>query len=116
MAATHTHFQPGAAIEPTLVPIPEGRFLMGSQNGQDCERPIHRVWIDTFLMAATQVTNAEYERFLSATGNPSPPFWRDANFNHSQQPVAGVSWHQAVRYCEWLSGKQGAAAVELTSK
>jgi formylglycine-generating enzyme required for sulfatase activity len=95
------------AIAPALIQIPAGWFLMGSDSGQDCERPIHRVWIDTFLMAATQVTNAEYERFLSATGNPSPPFWQDANFNHSQQPAAGVSWHEAVRYCEWLSSQTG---------
>ena len=55
---------------------------MGSDSGQDCERPIHRVWIDSFLLAATQVTNAEYERFLRATGAPPPPFWHDPNFNH----------------------------------
>ena len=96
-----------SAIEPALVRIPAAWFLMGSDSGQDCERPIHRVWIDTFLMAATQVTNAEYERFLRATGNPSPPFWQDANFNHPQQPVSGVSWHEAVRYCEWLSSQTG---------
>ena len=42
---------------------------MGSDTGQDSERPIHRVWIDAFLLAATQVTNAEYARFLRATGD-----------------------------------------------
>ena len=52
------------AIAPALIQIPAAWFLMGSDSGQDCERPVHRVWIDTFLMAATQVTNAEYERFL----------------------------------------------------
>ena len=41
---------------------------MGSDAGQDCERPIHRVWVDAFLLAATQVTNAEYARFLIDTG------------------------------------------------
>jgi formylglycine-generating enzyme required for sulfatase activity len=44
---------------------------MGSNSGQDCERPIHRVWIDAFFLAATQVTNSEYARFLSATWNPA---------------------------------------------
>ena len=78
---------------------------MGSNSGQDCERPIHRVWIDSFLLAATQVTNAEYERFLRATSAAPPPFWQDPNFNHPQQPVAGVSWHEAARYCEWLSSQ-----------
>ena len=105
--AVNSSTEAATNLAPALIQIPAGWFLMGSDSGQDCERPIHRVWIDTFLMAATQVTNAEYERFLNATGNPSPPFWQDANFNHSQQPVAGVSWHEAVRYCEWLSSQTG---------
>ena len=96
-------------IAPTLVQIPEGWFLMGSEAGQDCERPVHRVWIDAFLFAATQVTNTEYARFLLATSAPPPPFWQDSNFSHPQQPVAGVSWFEAVRYCEWLSSQTGRA-------
>jgi formylglycine-generating enzyme len=96
-------------IAPTLVRIPEGWFRMGSEVGQDSERPVHRVWIDTFLIAATQVTNAEYARFLRATSALPPPFWQDPNFNHPQQPVAGVSWFEAVRYREWLSSQTGRA-------
>jgi formylglycine-generating enzyme len=95
------------ATEPALVRVPEGRFLMGSDSGQDCERPVHRVWIDSFLLAATQVTNAEYERFLHATAAQPPPFWNDANFNHPQQPVAGASWLDAARYCDWLRAQTG---------
>ncbi len=101
----------GAAepIAPTLVRIPEGWFLMGSEAGQECERPVHRVWIDAFLLAANQVTNTEYARFLLATSALPPPFWQDSNFSHSQQPVAGVSWFEAIRYCEWLSSQTGCA-------
>jgi formylglycine-generating enzyme required for sulfatase activity len=100
---TRSEISPPPATEPALVRIPEGWFLMGSESGQDCERPVHRVWIDSFLLAATQVTNAEYERFLHATSAPPPPFWSDKNFNHARQPVAGVSWFEATRFCEWLS-------------
>jgi formylglycine-generating enzyme required for sulfatase activity len=93
--------------EARLVRIPACEFLMGSEKGQECERPVHRVGIDSFLFAATQVTHEEYGRFLRATASNPPPFWNDPNFNHPQQPVAGVSWYEAVRYCEWLSLQTG---------
>ena len=96
-----------SVIEPKLIAIPEGWFLMGSSAGQDCEQPVHRVWIDSFRLAATQVTNAEYERFLHAGSGQPPPFWHDPNFNHPEQPVTGVSWHEAAAYCEWLSAQTG---------
>jgi len=95
------------ALEPKLVEIPAGSFLMGSDSGQDCERPIHRIWIDSFLLAATQVTNSEYARFLHATSSAPAPFWQDPNFNDPEQPVAGPSWHEAARYCEWLTRQTG---------
>ncbi len=82
---------------------------MGCETGQDCERPVHRVWVDAFSLAATQVTNAEYGQFLDATGALPPPFWQDPNFSHPEQPVTGVSWHRAVRYCAWLSAQTGRA-------
>lgn len=91
-----------------MICIPEGWFVMGSSSGQDCERPVHRVWTGAFLLAATQVTNAGFERFLNATLAP-PPFRQDSNFSHPQQPVVGVSWFQALKYCEWLSAQTGRA-------
>jgi formylglycine-generating enzyme required for sulfatase activity len=92
---------------PALVRIPEGWFLMGSDSGQECERPIHRVWIDSFLLALTQVTNAEYDLFLRSTASQPTPFRYDPNFSHPQQPATGLSWFEAVRYCEWLSSQTG---------
>jgi len=104
-----------AAIEPQMVRIPAGWFRMGDDSGRDDERPAHRVWVDEFELAATQVTNAEYARFLEAGreakgphGGIQPPLhWEDPLFNHPQQPVVAVSWHDAVAYCAWLSRATG---------
>lgn len=94
-------------IEPPLVRIPEAWFLMGSASGQDCERPVHRVWVDAFLLSATQVTNAEYRLFVDDMAHEPAPFWNDDNFNQPRQPVAGVSWFDAERYCQWLAAQTG---------
>jgi formylglycine-generating enzyme required for sulfatase activity len=91
------------SIEPELIRIPAGWFWMGSESGQDNETPVHRVWVGEFLLAACQVTNIEYARFLRATGGQPPLFWNDPNLNHPEQPVVGVSWFEAVKYCDGLS-------------
>ena len=90
---------------PPLVAIPAGWFLMGCDTGQDNEKPMHRVWVDEFQLARTQVTNSEYSQFLRDTASPPPPFFADSGFGHPDQPVVGVCWHEAVRYCAWLSAR-----------
>jgi sulfatase modifying factor 1 len=90
-----------------MVVIPAGYFLMGSEGGQDNEQPIHRVWIDSFLLAATQITNAEYETYLAASGAPPPPTWNAPDLNGPRQPVVSVSWFEAEKYCDWLSAQSG---------
>jgi formylglycine-generating enzyme required for sulfatase activity len=89
-------------LEPELILVPEGWFWMGSESGSDNEQPIHRVWVDAFLLAARQTTNCEYEIFLNSTDHEPPPWWAKKQFDHPQQPVVGVSWFDAVAYCEWL--------------
>jgi len=80
---------------------------MGCESGQDAERPVHRVTVDAFEMAACQVRNVDFELFLEATGHPVPPFWKDPDFDHPDQPVVAVSWFEAVKYCDWLNAVTG---------
>lgn len=75
---------------------------MGSDERPD-ERPVHRVRVDRFRLSPLQVTNEEYARFAP------PPRRDDPRFNDPHQPVVAVSWIDAVRYCEWLSGLTGRA-------
>src|SRR6202041_3791244 len=93
--------------EPRMAAIPEGWFLMGSETGQENERPVHRVWVDAFELAECQVTKAEYAKFLAATKHPTPLHWENASFSHPEQPVVAPSWFDAVAYCEWLSAAAG---------
>jgi len=76
---------------------------MGSDAGQDVERPVHCVRVDAFTLAETQVTVAEYARFLDATRRPPPPTWNNADLNHPEQPATAVAWFEAMSYCQWLS-------------
>jgi formylglycine-generating enzyme len=93
--------------EPKQVEVTAGWFSMGADNGQDLERPVHRVWVDSFAIAETQVTVEEYARFLDATGSTPPPQWAAADFSHPRQPVVAVSWFDSVAYCDWLSTVSG---------
>ena len=56
----------------TMVNVPQGKFVMGSAEGEPDEAPVHEVYLDTFWMDLTEVTNAMYAlcveaRFLHAT-------------------------------------------------
>src|SRR5262245_55351364 len=94
-------------FEPEMVVIPDGEFLMGCDTGGANERPAHRVWVDSFALGRTAVTNRLYSVFLEETGQQASPGLSDARFNHPNQPVTSVSWFDAAAYCEWLSGRAG---------
>lgn len=54
--------------EPEMVDIPGGTFTMGSNNGYPDESPPHTVTVKPFKMDVTEVTNAQFARFVKATG------------------------------------------------
>jgi formylglycine-generating enzyme len=94
-------------IEPEMITIPAGEFLMGWDSGAANERPAHRVFVDEFAIGRFAVINRHYHSFVKATGHQDPPGWNDQRFNHPDQPVTSVSWFDATAYCEWLSEKTG---------
>jgi formylglycine-generating enzyme required for sulfatase activity len=73
---------------------------MGSDAGQDDERPVHEVEVDAFACAVHPVTQGLYADFLSATAHTPPREWPDA-ITTADLPVTGVSWLDAVAYCVW---------------
>src|SRR2546427_11027981 len=98
-AANHRPTINGTELKPALRRIPEGWFWMGSESGQDNERPVHRVWVDVLLLAVRQGTNADYEHFLRATGALPPPFWEDQDLAHPAQRVVAISLCDYVNDC-----------------
>ena len=82
-----------------LVNIPAGSFIMGSDNGDNDEKPVHRVTLKAFQMSKYPITQKQY-RLVMGT-NPSS-FKGDENC-----PVENVSWHDATEFCEKLSKRIG---------
>jgi formylglycine-generating enzyme required for sulfatase activity len=77
---------------------------MGSETGGDDERPVHRVWVDGFELAAHPVTRADYAVFLHATHHDLPRDW-DLFASRPDAPVVGVSWFDCDTYCRWRSAE-----------
>jgi formylglycine-generating enzyme required for sulfatase activity len=94
-------------LVPDIVVVPSGSFLMGCERGQENERPVHSVWVDRFGLARFPVTNREYAIFVEKSHMAPPPFISDPMFSNPQQPVVGVTWDEAVLYCDWLSKRFG---------
>ena len=90
-----------------LVHIPAGEFWMGSEDRHAPEGPRHRVFTDAYEIAATPVRRSDYERFRDEAPVPEPRGWTDPAFADPEQPVVGVSWFDAVAYCEWLTAATG---------
>ncbi|TDJ50727.1 MAG: formylglycine-generating enzyme family protein [Nitrospina sp.] len=108
----------GAGPPGEVIQIPAGKFTMGSGEADiqwaakkffsesldyyRDETPAHTVYLNTYGIDKTEVTVDQYLKQLQATGNPSPKFLDHAKFNQPLQPVVGVTWQEAVRYCAVL--------------
>ena len=90
-----------------LIALPGGTFIMGADDQRRDERPAHSVTLAPFRAAERPVTNAQYAEYVEHAKASPPPFWSQEGFQIPDAPVVGVSWHDALAYCEWLSGQVG---------
>lgn len=110
-AGSRTEPKPHLPYEPETILIPAGPFLMGSDLPDTHERPPHTVELDQYCLGKYPVTNKQYFQFVRQTGHLVTPvlLWDgqippDNKLNH---PVTGVSWYEALAYCQWLSQQTG---------
>jgi len=89
--------------------IPAGEFTMGTDRARTDlqDQPSHVVSLPAYYIDKYPVTNAQYARFVSATGHRPPLHWKDGKIPDGQvlHPVTMVSWFDAQAYATW-AGKR----------
>ncbi len=104
----------GNGVSMTLVKIPAGQFVMGSNMGATDAKPASKVTIDKeFWMGEIEVTNEQFNIFFpDHSSRYMDEQWKD----HvdpgypaflPEMPVIRISWHEAMAFCEALSAKSG---------
>lgn len=102
------------------MPIPAGQVTI--------EGTVHNV--DPFFMAKYPVTNKQYRMFIEAGGYKDQRWWTeeewvllkpnkrpehgfgyDSKWNNDHQPKVGVSWHDSMAFCRWLSHRTGEQVI-----
>ena len=80
-----------------FVEIPAGSFMMGDAKGYWDSQPVHKVTISkAFRISVTEVTVEQYRKFRPGE-----------EIVEKDGIATGVSWHDAVAFCRWLSKKEG---------
>jgi len=96
--------------------VQPGRFGMGTsrrEQGRRSNESLRQVEVTRrYYMATREVTNDQFRRFRKQHSSGS---YKNLDLNRDDYPVSGVSWEQAVEYCNWLSGQDGLPAAYVTS-
>ncbi|MEP7342850.1 MAG: bifunctional serine/threonine-protein kinase/formylglycine-generating enzyme family protein [Acidobacteriota bacterium] len=98
---------PRQAKPADMISIPGGEFMMGRNDGNDYEKPAHKVTLKPFYIDATEVTNEQYQQFVDAVRRQPPPHWPNGRspIGQDSHPVYNVSWDDANAFAIW-AGKR----------
>ena len=89
------------ALESETISVPGGTLQMGSEESvASDQKPVHPVEIAPYSLDRFEVTNVQYQRFVSETGHSAPRDWNMGHFpkGEAMQPVTGVTWEDARAY------------------
>jgi formylglycine-generating enzyme required for sulfatase activity len=118
---------PNTTVSFEMVPIPAGKFVMGSSGSDPMhkpdEQPSHQVTVEPFWMQAHEVTWDEYRLFMfarqageiarkddtvDAVSRPTRPYVEMSfGMGINGFPAISMTQHAANKYAEWLSAKTG---------
>ncbi|HEY5649579.1 MAG TPA: formylglycine-generating enzyme family protein [Nitrospiria bacterium] len=128
MADEEAAYEPVPALSKTqgpsineMIEIPAGEFLIGNNGrgvsegrGDPDEMPLHRFYVQAFLMDVFEVTNQQFQEFVDANVHRTPVHWKTKRppghpgspmtypEGKGDHPVIYVDWFDAVSYCRWV--------------
>ena len=87
--------------ENSMIFVKGGWFEMGkADDGAEDEKPVHRVYVNSFYIDKYEVTVKEYREYCKKTGIPMPQEktggWND------NEPIVNVSYYDAAGYAVWI--------------
>jgi formylglycine-generating enzyme required for sulfatase activity len=92
-----------------FVLIPAGEFQMGSNDGEEAEKPVHRVRISkAFYLGEYEVTQGQWQAVM---GNNPSQFKGDPNL-----PVESVSWDDVQEFIRRLNAREGGTKYRLPTE
>lgn len=105
----------GDGVRITLVRIPAGEFVMGSDDDTVFEQPRHRVTVDKpFWISESEINNAAFFAFKpDHNASVFDQQWKDHvrlgyYANYAEQPAVRMSWLDADAFCAWVAKRCGA--------
>lgn len=98
--------------EAIMVFVPAGEFMMGSEDRDNDEKPLHAVYLDSYWIDQLEVTNSMYtlcvrDRACEQPEDSGSLTWENyyPNTHFADYPVIDVSWENARNYCEWAGAR-----------
>jgi formylglycine-generating enzyme required for sulfatase activity len=94
-----------------MIEIPGGPFAMGSDADGPDAKPVHQVDVPVFKIDKFEVTNADFKKFVDATGyktdaeKSGDKAWSAFAQGKDNHPVVKASWNDATAFCQW-AGKR----------